>query len=1409
MNNKKCVGPSNGWLLCESKTFPGKFYYFNVRNGDAVWTFNDGDTTIKQNNFFTDNIADKSHNYPEPTTLPDDHTVLFNKIGKTIKPEIHTNTQLSHVKPVFGQPAFSKFTSNADTKITNVVWTPVQVPMPVCWNVESKKPTSDKITQTSEYKQEILVQSCEVPLSKRFVNTQRNTIINKATNFETSTPIIVTNLTSNTFNESIPTVFQPKTPDVSKCNGKSVFVFGDKVESGTENEEIDEKQHVLKNLDSNDLRFHLLAKRKKSADPICETAVDRNKLKTDTEVPTCKKVTFDLVDDVNDETSSELPSDDFIPASKTEATSTTDLDKSVPKLNTPFKKMQTFKEPEFLENTLLFKNKKIWFMAVDTEVLLLDFEAIEGFVKAEPTCKLLIPHVVQADIETICMGTCDGQQRVLNARQITRKLAIPPPYFLVEPPHNEDCFEMTTESILNCCMKAIKSNYYVVLITNDPHLKNRASILNIPSYKLNEIKNGAPVKPDLTDVTVKNSRHNDDIDKRNEIDENRFNFGPEKKQLLLESDDFVGFDKLIDITKPKCVKDCDYLSDNESISSDISRNLNLKEKILSDSDNVYHNPFMPQNGRKKFDAANLKKTIQKTKFDFEKQSVWDFDTQKKEQDTLFSSNLNSLKKTPKSIFDIENLTLEHENRNPFLPKSDTIKNGTSNLKYDFEKPSTHRNFDLQVNQQEILPSSNLKLMKSMENSVETDPLPKTEKAFEINKMKIKTSSQQRIKKILDHVCYENGTENRGIFKTPQPVQFKNQTPINSIECPFKNWKFGVYSNLKSLDENLKYFRVQTKSVGDRICKRIEEFVCIYTQTMEDVLNDLLKKNSIKDMLPPITLQETLNCIKMVYNEYENIREIIYRLILYIEKCVNDKGHVIKSMKPDDFMKMFGCGVMLILALQSILPSSEELKDTEMYLSSLLTSIESDCDASIEDPLKTPPVGRSDADEKYEFRPNFLKRPSYVLEYLKQHFKEWASYDEDVDSLHVNNNSDVKILRTVGKNLNLLKIDKNKSISMTQNATEGDILKNNNNDPKIFTFIGNSQPLQKDFEKSTENINEGTTKHNIKDTTNTLTTKENQITNKTETKTLPETTSKTDEPKVIRSVKMIDEYEKKIRQPLDLDLLDYSEIYEPLDVDNFEYDSVKENEGSLYSKNNENYIEKDKSININSITDNAVINDFNNYNHESKNENVTPKIAEKTDFELESETFTEKFDESGVFIVSDVHNDVSMRNDNDAFDKDDETNDSGFENESTCAHMAVKIFFNELSSTFKAVIKFVTNFSEEIQRRGLDDTMRNEHHQKAIKCLENLEAITLRLRNIIQREAAEVTVLKTLLLKAGLEATSDTRVTRYRQVVIKCLQQALILDNALKIIVSTTAGDVDGVSCSLASIHSRYFNIFDN
>lgn len=40
MNANKKKG---GWILCPSKTFPGEFYYFNVRNGETAWSLGDAE----------------------------------------------------------------------------------------------------------------------------------------------------------------------------------------------------------------------------------------------------------------------------------------------------------------------------------------------------------------------------------------------------------------------------------------------------------------------------------------------------------------------------------------------------------------------------------------------------------------------------------------------------------------------------------------------------------------------------------------------------------------------------------------------------------------------------------------------------------------------------------------------------------------------------------------------------------------------------------------------------------------------------------------------------------------------------------------------------------------------------------------------------------------------------------------------------------------------------------------------------------------------------------------------------------------------------------------------------------------------------------------------------------------------
>lgn len=43
---RNCKKPNANWILCPSKSVPGKFYYFNVATGEAVWGLDDTDVSF-------------------------------------------------------------------------------------------------------------------------------------------------------------------------------------------------------------------------------------------------------------------------------------------------------------------------------------------------------------------------------------------------------------------------------------------------------------------------------------------------------------------------------------------------------------------------------------------------------------------------------------------------------------------------------------------------------------------------------------------------------------------------------------------------------------------------------------------------------------------------------------------------------------------------------------------------------------------------------------------------------------------------------------------------------------------------------------------------------------------------------------------------------------------------------------------------------------------------------------------------------------------------------------------------------------------------------------------------------------------------------------------------------------------
>ncbi|XP_026739802.1 ABC transporter G family member 7-like [Trichoplusia ni] len=296
--------------------------------------------------------------------------------------------------------------------------------------------------------------------------------------------------------------------------------------------------------------------------------------------------------------------------------------------------------------------------------------------------------------------------------------------------------------------------------------------------------------------------------------------------------------------------------------------------------------------------------------------------------------------------------------------------------------------------------------------------------------------------------------------------------------------------------------------------------------------------------------------------------------------------------------------------------------------------------------------------------------------------------------------------------------------------------------------------------------------------------------------------------------------KKIRESLDLDALDYSEIEYSKHTDNrINNEEVVNNNSDATISDIDNYLIDKQTINndIVVISDDSTSpdenTDQNKYKNNSKNNdipkpyNINSKFNENTskmyNIIPKFNENTPKPYESSKKIA--ILNESYTKNGNSL--RDDNTNDSGFENDSTFALSAVKLFFSELCSTFRITHKLIGQCRLLISKEDLCEMKKKQLRYQASKSLEYLTPIMQHLESIIKRESAEETVLKSLLLKAGLEASMDKRMTHYRQIAIKFLEQAHILEFGLKSIVSITNGNFTALPATEVTT-SNYFNIFE-
>ncbi|XP_037978125.2 uncharacterized protein LOC105386474 [Plutella xylostella] len=133
-----------------------------------------------------------------------------------------------------------------------------------------------------------------------------------------------------------------------------------------------------------------------------------------------------------------------------------------------------------------------WYLVAETKVLLEDHMFIDKLARTDSHCRIRLPYEVVHDLVQMTHKRHPHWMRIPARRlanYIHRNCAIHKLVIGQTPMEAEDLEEhpFATDMVLNLCMQLLKQYFYVVLISNDPERKRKATALDMPCYTLAEL----------------------------------------------------------------------------------------------------------------------------------------------------------------------------------------------------------------------------------------------------------------------------------------------------------------------------------------------------------------------------------------------------------------------------------------------------------------------------------------------------------------------------------------------------------------------------------------------------------------------------------------------------------------------------------------------------------------------------------------------------------------------------------------------------------------------------------------------------------------------------------------------------------------------------------------------------------
>ncbi|KAJ2947465.1 hypothetical protein O0L34_g17249 [Tuta absoluta] len=936
----------NSWVVCRSKSYIGRVYYFNTVTGEAAWNLSD--TEVEKAKQRTKSLAQQNkiniHECPEPETPPMDQTNTKPPSAYIQQPKPAPSESCNNDSPstVYNKQVINNQITGQSFPFMvppyNVLANTMNPILPIAVNsTPAFNPNVWAVPPTHQ----LYIGPSVPPVA----NQSQPTAVNFA--FNDQEPRFTVQNTMSTLSGQFQNLRNQGFCGLRR-GGRGRGCYQRQSFNPTRENHKFEQQHehqinFQKKESVNDLRKILSAKRQRRVS-FNEGNIDEGLEQSGSiAVNTSKHSGYESNEGYTKEQSghnSDGPSLGHENETQKDKVGTNDADSDWleenilvvdRKLKLDISNLKKLAKPDM--------DAECWYIVADKDVLLQHLNFLNILCNSDEHCYLMVAQQVMAELTEVSRDKSSPRTSARARRAVSFLLQqLDAGYVVIG---DGTCPENGTrcEYLLNCCSNLYEQNYLVILLSNDNEFGVYKSSTSIPIFNIKEIKQflSTGVLQNQTEIFKPPPQSN-----KPEIQKiDRLRPPPCLKNIGSQPKRPIKITVTNDLAKPT-----DAISNVCKITTATQFNgdINTTDKCFETAIEENHT-IQVDNG-----ISSLKSTKEsavQTDFEIEPESSHS-------TDNIFPQ-INSSDACKKTTDCDKNVTNDFPTPYPSkreirLNRSVSVKTSTSN-----EETSTNsgkKHFKWRRKRHASSTGIETKLASANSSNADENSSPDSRNVQKADKMFTSCEQPLTQSRHEDSLSSEASSllVTRNITNGTLTVEETSTSGIISNSASNADSESESGNKPTDLNEKVSQNSVMYEVTDQRMeeCLRTmnDEWVSRFIQIMEEVLTQVLRKdeiflNEVVYILHgggPWNIREAADCIKIKYSNNCDIVDASRKLTDVFIKICDRTGRITANVQPSEFMEMYSFGKYLIESLRSVLQNCEDLESAAHSLQRLLADI---------------------------------------------------------------------------------------------------------------------------------------------------------------------------------------------------------------------------------------------------------------------------------------------------------------------------------------------------------------------------------------------------------------------------------------------------------------------------------------